>query len=57
MKKTILLFLILGASILYFGCKNDQGTKPQTTKFTGTSVPVALLDPGKTTLLPNGNVL
>ena len=57
MKRTILLFLVLGVSATYFGCKNEKGTTPQKTEFTGTSAPVAIVDLGKTTVLPNGNVL
>lgn len=53
MKRSILLFVVMAIAVIYSGCS----TPPPQINFTGTSVAVKVLDPGKTTALPNGNIL
>jgi len=70
MKRLILMFLVFGVAYFFSSCskdntatdfgQNDQLTnslKVTNLKFAGESNPVAILDPGTTTVLPNGNIL
>ena len=70
MKRLILMFLVFGVAYFFSSCskdntatdfgQNDQLTnslKVTNLKFAGESNPVATLDPGTTTVLPNGNIL
>ncbi len=71
MRHSILAFLILGITVIFLGCsennpispelsKNTQAptffAKKDTTFFSGTSTTTAVLDPGMTNILPNGTV-
>jgi hypothetical protein len=72
MRNSILIFIIIGIVMIFIGCsennafnpelnQNDQGIasfeKKTTTYFSGTSTTIEVLDPGKTTTLPDGRVL
>jgi hypothetical protein len=71
MKRLILMFLVIGTGLIFFGCSENNPSAPELnqndqvttslakakTPFTGTSNFVQPLDPGTTTLLPNGKTL
>ena len=71
MKHSILMFLVIGAIMILFGCSGDNPTAPVVnqndqapaslakvkTEFSGISTTFAVLDPGKTVTLPDGRVL
>jgi hypothetical protein len=72
MKRTNLMFLVIGVAIIFSGCskdnslapdlsQSDQGTtflKAEKIPYTGVSDPVVggIFEPGEWTFLPNGNV-
>ncbi len=68
MKRSILMTLILGVGLILFGFSEKNPASPESTQpavplgkvftyFTGTSVNIGALDPGKTVILPDGKVL
>ena len=69
MKKSVSVFLLIFTILVYFGCTEDNPIGPQAdqgtasleklnkTTFTGTSRFVKPIDPGTTTVLPNGYTL
>jgi len=57
MKRTNLLFLVLTIIFVSFGCKNEEGTTPQKTEFTGTCTMVKEISPGKVDVLESGKIL
>ena len=73
MKRSNLMFLVIGVAIIFFGCskddplvpglsQNDQGTTSLKaakikTPFSGYCSFLAVLDPGEDVLLPNGTTL
>ncbi len=67
MKRLYLAFLFTGIALLYFGCSDNGLSNPDdqlTTSlekkvysyFSGTSVNIGVVDPGKTKTLPNGTI-
>ena len=71
MKRLYLMFLFIVTGLIFFSCSTDNPTAPEmsqsdqftaplskktTTYFSGASTNIGLLDPGKTTVLPNGRV-
>jgi hypothetical protein len=68
MKRSIVMTLVVGVGLILFGCSEKNPTSPESsqpaaplekvvTYFTGTSVNIGALDPGKTVALPGGKVL
>jgi len=72
MRSLLIMFLIVGTGLLFFGCSNESITTPElnqndqvlgplekktTIYFSGTSKTIAVLDPGKEIILPDGRVL
>jgi hypothetical protein len=68
MKRFILMTLAIGTGLIFFGCAGKNPTAPEmsqvpaslekvVTYFSGTSVNIGVLDPGKTIALPGGKVL
>ena len=63
MKGLIFLFFVIGISILFFSCSQDNPTSPGTnktdlvTKFSGAEKFIAMHNPGTWTPLPNGHSL
>jgi hypothetical protein len=72
MKHLIIMFLVVGAIMMFFGCSQDNPVEPAAnyseqipatlakakSSFTGTSMPTGnVLDPGTSKLLPNGRTL
>ena len=70
MKRSILMFLVIGVTIMFSGCSKDNtlatdlvqsdqvtnSLKTQEVTFTGQCTFLALLDGGDTTFLPNGKI-
>jgi hypothetical protein len=70
MKRSILMFLVIGAAVIFFGCSEDNVLTPGSDnsdqvatrlkngnakiEFAGISTPVAVTNPGTPTVLPNG---
>ncbi len=70
MKRTNLMFLVIGLAIIFSGCSKDNSLAPELSQsdqetflkaskipFTGTSMPAGLPIGGDTTFLPNGKTL
>lgn len=72
MRRLSMMFLVIGTIIIFFGCSGDYLTGPEVdqieqepeslaklmkTHFTGTCNFVKDIDPGTTTVLPNGQTL
>ena len=57
MKRTNLIFLVLVASIIFFGCSKDDCTTPEATNFTGASMWIADVDPGTFATVSDGKML
>jgi len=59
MKRSILVLLVIGVTIIFLGCSEDNCTAPVESNqaFAGTSIWVADIDPGVTTTLDGGKTL
>lgn len=58
MKRSILMFLVIGTAIIFFGCSDNNVTAPESNQlFAGTCIWIADIDAGITTVLPDGRTL
>ncbi len=58
MKRSFFFLVVIGVTMIFLNCSEENTTAPETNQaFAGTSIWVADIDPGETTLLEDGRTL